>query len=89
MDSPEGAIDTTLRIEGQSGTLSSSAIPQQLPLENLTLEGAQLSFSVTTNAYGRVEARLTLSGDAAEGTIDVPGVGALPMRCTRTSGPER
>ncbi|WP_054683127.1 amidohydrolase family protein [Rhodothermus marinus] len=89
VDSPEGSLDTTLRIEGQSGTLSSSAIPQELPLENLTLEGSQLSFSVTTNAYGRVNARLTLSGNAAEGTIDVPGVGALPMRCTRTSGPER
>ncbi len=88
VDSPEGPIDSTLRITGQSGTLSSSAVPQQLPLENLTLGGTQLSFSVMTNAYGRIEARLTLSGNAAEGTIDVPGVGALPMRCTRTSGPE-
>ena len=89
VDSPDGAIDTTLRIEGQSGTLSSSVMPEELPLEDLTMEGAQLTFSVMTNAYGRVEARLTLSGEAAEGTIDVPGVGALPIRCTRTSGPER
>ncbi len=89
VDSPEGSIDTTLRITGQSGTLSSSAIPRELFLENLRLEADQLSFSVTTDTYGRVDARLTLRGDTAEGTIDVPGVGVLPIHCTRTSGPER
>ncbi|WP_072715235.1 amidohydrolase family protein [Rhodothermus profundi] len=89
VDSPEGSVDATLRVAGQSGTLSSSAVPQEHPLENLTLDGNQLSFSVTTNAYGRIEARLTLSGDAAEGTLDVPGIGVLPIRCTRTSGPDR
>lgn len=89
VDSPEGPIGTTLQLRGQSGTLSSSAVPQELPLENLTIRGTQLAFSVTTNAYGRIDACLTLSRDAAEGTIEVPGVGALPIRCTRTSSPER
>jgi len=89
VSSPDGPVDGTLRIHQGSGTLSSSALPQPATLENLRLQGQQLSFGFFTSAFGHVTARLTLTGQTAEGSIDVPGYGSLPLRCQRTEPPRR
>ncbi|CAM3342063.1 amidohydrolase family protein [Rhodothermus bifroesti] len=89
VSSPDGPVDGTLRIRQGSGTISSSALPQPATLENFRLQGQQLTFGFFTSAFGQVTARLTLTGQTAEGSLDVPGYGTLPLRCHRTESPQR
>jgi hypothetical protein len=79
----------TLREEGGelSGELESPKLQDPSKLEEIQLSAGRLTFSFRTSEYGRITAKLVLSGDSLSGTLAVPGEGRFSVTGSRT--PER
>lgn len=92
VETPQGAISGTLTITGTPGNLSGTitgAGQDEARLENLELDGAQLSFAFDAGEFGRVTADVTLDGDDLDGTLTTSDGESVPVTGTRTSGPDR
>lgn len=87
---PDGEVTGTLTLTGRGrrlgGTLASSVLSSPAPLEDVRLDGDELTFAVQTRPYGRLSARLTFTGDEMRGTVTVPEAGDLSIRGTRRPG---
>ena len=91
LSTPDGEVGGTLTFTGSlddlSGTLTNDVLSGPATLEQVELDGSDLTFTFDAGQYGRVDASLTLEGDAFEGTLDVSGE-TYSIEGTRTSGPD-
>jgi hypothetical protein len=77
VDSPQGIYRGTLTItETAEGVLSGRIDPhdssdEPLRVQNVDYEGETLTFDLVEGEYGPMEARVEVSGDRFEGTMDV------------------
>ena len=94
ISTPMGEFEGTLTLEGSPdnlrGTLTSSQSPNPAELQNVILEGNELSFTIVMpEGPGTLTFTLTLTGEDFEGSVNVPGMGNAPVTGTRESGPDR
>ena len=92
VSTPDGEIGGEITLTGSpddlSGTLTSDVLSGTATLEQVELDGQTLTFTFDAGEYGRVDASVTLEGDAFEGTLGVGGE-TYSIEGTRTSGPDR
>ena len=90
VSTPEGQIGGTLTLTGSpddlGGSITSDVLSGTATLEQVELDGQALTFTFDSGEYGRVDADVTLGGDAFEGTLGVSGE-TYSIEGTRTSGP--
>ncbi len=95
VETPQGAVGGTITLAGNpgnlSGTITNDASPADEPatLDELNFDGKTLSFSFDAGQFGRISVTATITGDELEGSLDVPGLGVVPLTGTRVSGPDR
>ena len=91
VSTPDGEVGGTLTLTGEpddlSGTLTSDVLSGEAELRSVSLDGDVLAFTFSADQYGRIDAEVTLDGDAFEGTLDV-GDETYSIEGTRTSGPD-
>jgi imidazolonepropionase-like amidohydrolase len=93
VETPDGPVRGTLTLSGTpdalAGTITNDALQGEAPLENVMRNDDVLSFDFDGGSYGQVSMTLTLSEDDLEGSVEVPGMGGMPVTGSRTSGPDR
>ncbi len=91
VSSPQGDFDGTLTLTGEPGDLSGAITGpdgEEIEIENVQLDGADLSFEFDAGQMGAISAEATISGDEMEGTMTLADFGSFPFTATRTSEPE-
>lgn len=92
VSTPDGDISGTLTITGTpgdlSGTITSEISSETTELEDVQLEGNELTFDFEGPQDSQISASLTIRGDEIEGTFSSSEFGELPVTGTRTSGPD-
>jgi len=89
IDSPDGVFTGTFTIEGEAEALSGYMMSaeggdEKLPLEDVMLDGDQLSFSFTNPDYGKMTVKGTVDGDDFNAILNVANFGVdLPMESSR------
>ena len=88
---PMGEFGGTITLEGTPddlhGTMTSDQTPEPLELQELSLEGNELSFGFDVPGMGYATAYVVITGDEMEGALTIPGMGDAPLTATRTGGP--
>jgi len=89
-ETPQGNGSGTITINGQpgsyEGTMTLSFNESTNDIEDLVIDGSNLSFTVKTNAGGQdisLDVSVTLDGDAFEGTLSVAQFGSFPGEGSR------
>ena len=80
VQAPNGAIDTTLKLESKDGKLSGSYSNEygEAAISDASFRNDELAFSVVRDFGGNtfvLNYRGKLEGDAIKGTIETPGFG--------------
>ncbi|MEX0747586.1 MAG: amidohydrolase family protein, partial [Rhodothermales bacterium] len=79
VETGDGTVPATVTIRDEGGALSGEIESSQLQapstLEDVVLSAGRLTFTFRTSEYGRITARLVVSGDSMSGTMAVPGEG--------------
>lgn len=95
-ETPGGSGDGTLEFvddgSGVSGTITNSQAEEAMDVDDVTLNGNDLSFSFSVDAGGQmltIEVEVTLDGDSFEGTMNVGQFGSFPLSGSKESGPDR
>lgn len=87
----------TITIKEDGGELVGTLVSDQSPdgeeqeLENISLDGDELSFSFSVDGGGQtmnIEVTVTVEGENFEGELEVGSFGSFPLKGQRTSGPE-
>lgn len=94
VETPQGTVAGVLTLTGEptdlEGTITNDAMPGDgTRLDDLVLDGSTLSFNFDGGQFGRISVSAELDGDDLDGSLTVPGLGAVPMTGSRTSGPDR
>lgn len=90
-NTPQGDATGTLIIEQSEsgildGEMSSDLLLQTVPIRNLMVDRDVVSFDASFDAGGQMlDTRVTLTrtGDAMDGTIEVPGMGGFSVTARR------
>ena len=72
----EGEVDDmsgTMEVDGQPG----------ISVDNLVLDGDELTFSISVPGQGTVTGSVTIDGDEMEGSLEIPGMGSAPIVAER------
>lgn len=88
-DGDSGTLTITGTPGDLSGTITSEMSSETTELEDVQLEGNELTFDFEGPQNSQISASLTISGDEIEGTFSSSEFGELPVSGTRTSGPDR
>ena len=82
---PEKGIFTIVEAEeALSGTIALRAMPGDLPLDNVTFDGSELSFDFDTGQHGVMNVKVHIDGDAFKGTWNLTSMQfSMPMAGTR------
>ncbi len=69
-----------MEMEGKLvGKISSDALAGSMDLSDLMFEDNTVSFNFESGQFGMIAAKALLEGDALNGTINVSGVGDMPI----------
>lgn len=83
VEAPDGSYPgmiTIMEMDGKLvGKISSDALAGSMDLSNLMFEDNTVSFNFESGQFGMIAAKALLEGDALNGTINVSGVGDLPI----------
>ena len=78
----EGTITIVKNGEALEGTIFNKRFNSELPLENVTLNGDELTFSYQAGPMA-ISVRTIVDGDALNGSITVGEYGTYPIKATR------
>lgn len=91
---PQDSLDGQLTLFGTPGELSGTIQFQQQPgpgsLQDVTLDGSELTFHFTVDQFGRIDGAVTLSESDLDGTLTMTDQGGqvLAVRGTSRNGAE-
>lgn len=85
IDSPQGPYAGTIALtenEGGSldGVLTGDTLPGGVEMTNLVFVDNKLTFKFDSGEYGVIDTQVLVTGNAFAGTINVGGVGEMPIR---------
>jgi len=83
-----GELDISEDNGGLVGILSGSQIDQPADIDEITIDGNTLSFSVLVDGQVQVEWTGTIEDDEMTGTVNAEGMGTFSISGTRTQSPE-
>ncbi len=95
VESPQGKNGGKIVIQGEpgdyEGTIASERMSEELELEDIEVDGSQMTFAYTVDAGGRsleLTVDVEIEGETFEGTISIGSFGSFPIEGERIEKPD-
>lgn len=79
----EGTITIVKEAEVLNGTIFNKRFNREIPLENVSLKGNELSFTYRAGGSMAVSVRTIVDGDVMNGSMTIGDFGTFPVKATR------